>query len=1027
MRQQSQATSVASQRQVRVFVSSTFRDMQEERDELVLHTFPEIRRRCRERKVDFVEVDLRWGITEEQSERGEVLPICLAEIDNCRPYFIGLLGERYGWVPEHIDQELVDDQPWLAEHLEKSVTEMEILHGVLNSPEMAGRSYFYFRDPGYSEARGPGFVSEKAESKEKLEKLKNRIRASGLRCEESYPDPVTLGKLILEDLWAAIDKEFPEVDIPDPLDQEAFEHEAFAQSRAKVYIGRDEYFKRLDEHVNSDGPPLILTGESGVGKSALLSNWAIRYREAHPDDFVILHFIGSSPQSAGYVAIMRRIMAEIKRRYDPPEEIPETPEKLREALPLWLASASAKGRLILILEGLNQLEDRDNAPHLGWLPEYIPPNVRLIVSSLAGPTLDALMKREWPQFEVKGLQREERKAVTLDYLASHRKTLSEAHLERIVNAEQTANPLYLKALLDELRVFGIHEKLGERIEHYLAANTVPDLYEKVLESLEEAFERDRPELVGDAMSFIWASRRGLYESELLELLSDSDEPLPRAIWSPLHLAMEASLISRSGLLSFFHDYLRQAVERRYLPRPDAHRARHIRLADYFEGRDADDRKADEVPWQLHAAQEWKRLKDCVKNCEIFKLLATESNRYELHAYWVMLNPHYDMVDAYRIALTDWNNIHNSGKEMIELLNSLGFLYYMNYRYNEALEMFKEAIQKGKDLQGDDDPQVMNSWFHLGIILEHTGKLDEALENLSELLAAQERVYGPDHPDVAKTLNALGTCHFHKGQADIELAGTYHLRALRIRIKSLGPIHSDVAQSHHNMGVVFSSLGNSDAARILFEHALAILERTLGPWHYNVAWVLQSLGDLAEEAGNCEQAHSLWTKALGILEKAMGPRSVDSLEVLFRMALSLFRRGDLLRSEEVVCDALAICQRLRKTGGRWHRERDLTKIREVIEYYACATPEVRTRAIERTLDELGIEQKSEESLRDLRGEVRIHVREQPSNMGIPTPHSAADPKRASEANVKYQNSLRKWQALPWWKRLFTRRPDPPRGI
>ena len=62
-------------RVIRVFVSSTFRDMQTERDELVLKIFPQLRRLCEERGVTWGEIDLRWGITEEQSERGEVLPI----------------------------------------------------------------------------------------------------------------------------------------------------------------------------------------------------------------------------------------------------------------------------------------------------------------------------------------------------------------------------------------------------------------------------------------------------------------------------------------------------------------------------------------------------------------------------------------------------------------------------------------------------------------------------------------------------------------------------------------------------------------------------------------------------------------------------------------------------------------------------------------------------------------------------------------------------------------------------------------
>ena len=93
-----------------------------------------------------VDVDLRWGITEEEAERGEVLPICLSEIDRARPYFVGFLGERYGWVPppDAYPSHVLESQSWLEEHRGgKSVTELEILHGVLNNPHMEGRAFFY--------------------------------------------------------------------------------------------------------------------------------------------------------------------------------------------------------------------------------------------------------------------------------------------------------------------------------------------------------------------------------------------------------------------------------------------------------------------------------------------------------------------------------------------------------------------------------------------------------------------------------------------------------------------------------------------------------------------------------------------------------------------------------------------------------------------------------------------------------------------------------------------------------------------
>ena len=46
-------------RQVRVFISSTFRDMHAERDHLVTVVFPELRERVEQLGLEFFDVDLR--------------------------------------------------------------------------------------------------------------------------------------------------------------------------------------------------------------------------------------------------------------------------------------------------------------------------------------------------------------------------------------------------------------------------------------------------------------------------------------------------------------------------------------------------------------------------------------------------------------------------------------------------------------------------------------------------------------------------------------------------------------------------------------------------------------------------------------------------------------------------------------------------------------------------------------------------------------------------------------------------------
>src|SRR5689334_8899950 len=132
------------ERCLRVFVSSTFRDMQAEREYLVKFTFPALRKICDARGVQFAEVDLRWGIPDEKSAEGRVLPVCFAEIDRCRPYFIGLLAGRYGWIPDAVPDDLRKGNPWLPAQNTASVSELEILYGVLHATD--AQAFFYLRD-----------------------------------------------------------------------------------------------------------------------------------------------------------------------------------------------------------------------------------------------------------------------------------------------------------------------------------------------------------------------------------------------------------------------------------------------------------------------------------------------------------------------------------------------------------------------------------------------------------------------------------------------------------------------------------------------------------------------------------------------------------------------------------------------------------------------------------------------------------------------------------------------------------------
>lgn len=88
----------------RVFVSSTFSDLIEERNMLQSIVLPKLQHLCHQYGCKFQFIDLRWGISEEAALNNKTMEICLDEITRCqyispRPNFIILLGERYGWKP----------------------------------------------------------------------------------------------------------------------------------------------------------------------------------------------------------------------------------------------------------------------------------------------------------------------------------------------------------------------------------------------------------------------------------------------------------------------------------------------------------------------------------------------------------------------------------------------------------------------------------------------------------------------------------------------------------------------------------------------------------------------------------------------------------------------------------------------------------------------------------------------------------------------------------------------------------------
>ena len=402
-------------RTVPVFISSTFRDMQAERDYLVRFVFPRLREELLRRRLHFVDVDLRWGVTSEQ----DAVEVCREVIDECRPRFLCMLGGRYGWVPPGA---------------ERSITADEVHYAALDHPEADEYRFFYFRDPsatasvpdeiarrdGYREfptrdevrRHGANAAQRLADERTlRLEALKEAVGDAGLptytySCEwdpdrERFVGLHEFGERVYADLLNSIIEELGDepAEELDWLEQENAAQEVFIEQRTSFFVlgSRQKQLDRLTEFCEGSGEPnvMVLTGEPGSGKSALLAHFCREYADTHPDDTVVAHFVGAGPRSTNVRDMLLRLCEQLATASGTETDAGGAYDEVVTHFAPALAEARGK-RVVIILDALNQLDPEHNAHSLHWLPQNLPEHVRVIVSCLPHPALDALWRREPP-------------------------------------------------------------------------------------------------------------------------------------------------------------------------------------------------------------------------------------------------------------------------------------------------------------------------------------------------------------------------------------------------------------------------------------------------------------------------------------------------------------------------------------------------------------------------------------------------------------------------------------------------------
>ncbi len=848
-------------RQMPVFISSTFRDMQKERDVLIKKTFPKLKTLAAQRMISLTPIDLRWGVTEKEAKSGKVLELCLNEIERCKPFFIGILGERYGWSPQmedlKVNNMIFDQYKWLEEDIKSglSITEMEMQFAVFRRQNHANAFFFIKRTVNPRD--------------EKLEKLISKITTEGCSLElltdvitdasekdcfyfAYYDTPDDLSKMVEKALTKSIESLFPVDEDEDEWVRESKAQAAYLNELCDFYVpqSRNEPIVHIMNQMRDRYLMITDSEECLYGKSAFVANWIKRRLNDNTHNF-IYHFIGVGYLGGDPGKILKRLCIEVSSLYG----LDFKTDKERKGkidytyiLTKLLQEVKDKKPLFIILDGLQHLSDYDGSKMLEWLP-VIPENVSLIVTTPYHDTTQEVFYRRYygSCLLLEPFEPAEERLFVERYLRKFGKRLSLTQIDGLLTAYSKGerNILTLKSLLNELVVFGSYELLDQRIADY-CEDSLSHFYNRMFERMESDYGYDT---VRSILCLITYSRAGLSESEILDI---SNATIMQ--WSYIYHALPHLLTLKNEKYYIDKFAITTAIAQRY-----GSEERKIRqtLVSYFS-HSSDFRAIEECLFQYYHLRDFDSLYSTLLNIDVFSHLYG-SGISELLPYWTAL---YDSANRNRYKIGAYASMGMPvEEENAHILADIGF-------FAKQVLGDKDSANKILSVSKDMYESIFyTDYSQLASVYTQLGMYDKAMTTLEKVLSVAELLHDGNDRNNTYYPKLLAQKAFllmreNKTEESIKLLE----EALKLIISSRGELCYEVMRIYRDLAAYYAIIKDYAKSQEFIEKNINVTTKVLGDKHVLLADAFYLYGVFHERLNHRVEAVNFYLKALKIYSK-----------------------------------------------------------------------------------------------------------------------------------------------------------------
>lgn len=559
---------------ISIFVSSTFNDMQAERDILHQNVLPALRNLALSYGETVRLVDLRWGVDttdlQETEITSRVVRACLDSIDNCSNLIIVLLGTRYGWVPDDLPQSLLKKYG-LEIDGPVSMTELEIRYGILNQKKNS-KAVAFIRDSITNlptELRSKYYDCNVRQNLlvQELHNCENCIcRHYSLEysSENEFNGLNEFASAVYGELSEIITSEFKKHPVSSAsIDVMHSLFEAFTSEKRHGYLPVPILTKELMHFKESTDSIFVIEGPSGMGKSAFSAWISGRNSEIK----VISFFCGLDFTCVYPSQILDYFIFSVCELLHLPYNVsPDTVADKRQLLTSLLYKTEKE--IWLLVDAVNQLSVSQEE-FLDWMPFSLPDNIRIIITTTPGNVPCQQLSLLWPVRYFQISQVYEKKKLLSHLFASENKDINYRLIDLIVEKKKIDSYLYAAMLVRSLTVLDRYD-FSDINQHGGRMDDINDyLSEKILRMpdtakdlglflIYELGEKILPDFAAAVLSLLAVSIAGVRATDLEILCPD--------LWNDIRFMeftdfLHGFLITRQdGCINFTHSVLNDAVQ-----------------------------------------------------------------------------------------------------------------------------------------------------------------------------------------------------------------------------------------------------------------------------------------------------------------------------------------------------------------------------------------------------------------------------------------------------------------------------------